>query len=359
MRRRNARAKPERTLVMDDPNDRGESQDPPSTRLSRPAAAPEPPGDQAQSRIFYGRNGLRAGWRLLIFLAILSALFSITALALRLLAHRAGSGAGITPGAALLGEGIPLLFVGIASLVMARLERRTIADYGLPRLQALRTRTWQGALAGFASLSALLGAMGIAGAFHLSGLALGGIEIWRYALLWGAVFVVVALFEEFFFRGYVLFTLTTGIGFWPAAIVSSAAFGYVHHSNSGETWVGAFAAGMVGLLFRLLLRRTGDLWMAIGFHAAWDWGETYFYGVADSGHVASGHLFKATFSGPQWLTGGTVGPEGSYLCLGLLVLLWFIFALWLRDEKYPNRAAVAGRDPRLELLDTLPPTGFS
>jgi len=242
---------------------------------------------------------------------------------------------------------------------MARLERRTIADYGLPRLQAFGTRTWQGALAGFASISALLGAMRIAGAFHLSGLALRGIEIWKYALLWGAVFVVVALFEEFFFRGYVLFTLTTGVGFWPAAIVSSAAFGYVHHSNSGETWVGAFAAGMVGLLFCLLLRRTGYLWMAIGFHTAWDWGETYFYGVADSGYVAPGHLFKATFSGPQWLTGGTVGPEGSYLCLGLLVLLWLIFALWLREEKYPNPAAVAVRNPRLELLDTLPPAGFS
>ncbi len=344
---------------MEDPNARDKPNDLLRTLPSYAAAAPEPPAAPARSRIFYGPHGLRAGWRLLIFLAILAALFSSTALALRFVAHRAGPGTGITPGAALLGEGIPFLFVLIASWIMARLERRTIADYGLPRLQAFGTRTWQGAVIGFGSISALLGAMRIAGAFHVSGLALRGIAIWKYALLWGAAFVVVALFEEFLFRGYGLFTLTTGIGFWPAAIVLSVVFGYVHHSNSGETWVGAFAAGMVGLLFCLLLRRTGNLWMAVSFHAAWDWGETYFYGVADSGYLAPGHLFNATFSGPRWLTGGTVGPEGSFLCLGLLVLLWFIFALWLRDDKYPNLAGFAGRKSPLELRDSLPPTGLS
>lgn len=233
---------------MEDPNARDKPNDLLRTLPSYAAAAPEPPAAPARSRIFYGPHGLRAGWRLLIFLAILAALFSSTALALRFVAHRAGPGTGITPGAALLGEGIPFLFVLIASWIMARLERRTIADYGLPRLQAFGTRTWQGAVIGFGSISALLGAMRIAGAFHVSGLALRGIAIWKYALLWGAAFVVVALFEEFLFRGYGLFTLTTGIGFWPAAIVLSVVFGYVHHSNSGETWVGAFAAGMVGLL---------------------------------------------------------------------------------------------------------------
>jgi uncharacterized protein len=102
--------------------------------------------------------------------------------------------------------------------------------------------------------------------------------------------------------------------------------GFGHLGNSGKSWVGAFAAVAFGLLGCLLLRRTGNLWMPIGLHVGWDWAETYFYGMADSGRLSSRHLFNPTFSGPQWLTGGTVGPEGSLLCLLLLVVLWFVFA---------------------------------
>ena len=219
---------------------------------------------------------------------------------------------------------------------MATFENRELADYGLPWRNAFGGQFWQGALVGFGSISALLGAMRVAGVFHLGSLALRGAPILRYALLWGIVFLFVGLFEEFGFRGYTLFTLTTGIGFWPAAFICSAIFGYIHHENAGETWVGAFNAGIVGLLFCLMLRRSGSLWMAIGFHAAWDWGESYFYGVADSGALVPGHLFDASFSGSQWLSGGSVGPEGSWLGTALLVILWLVFLLWLRQKKYPR-----------------------
>jgi hypothetical protein len=82
------------------------------------------------------------------------------------------------------------------------------------------------------------------------------------------------------------------------------------------------------------------LWMPIGFHLGWDWGETYFYGVADSGQVAKGHLLNASFHGPNWLTGGTVGPEASWLCIALLVIFWILFSAWFREVKYPNPAAI-------------------
>jgi hypothetical protein len=55
-------------------------------------------------------------------------------------------------------------------------------------------------------------------------------------------------------------------------------------------------------------------------HAAWDWGETYFYSTPDSGFLAQGHLFNSSFHGPTWITGGSVGPEGSGFVFGVLVL---------------------------------------
>ena len=76
--------------------------------------------------------------------------------------------------------------------------------------------------------------------------------------------------------------------------------------------------------------------MPIGFHAAWDWGETFFYGVPDSGEVAPGHLFSASLTGPNWLSGGSVGPEASWLCLLLIVCLFLVFAVGAREVRYPD-----------------------
>lgn len=305
-----------------------------------PAPSASPQGCWQQS-VFFGPNGLQEGWRLLIFLAILFVLTAGLGTIAQLMMHKRAQGPSYDPVSVLAGEATVFLLLFLASWIMARIEGRKIADYGLPWEKAFGRRFWQGALIGFAAIAVLLVSLRAAGVFHFGSIALHGVEIWRYGILWALAFLAVGFFEEFAFRGYALFTLTSGIGFWPSAIILSVLFGYVHHGNPGETWLGSFSAGAVGLLACLILRRTGDLWMAIGFHAAWDWGETFFFGVPDSGQVAPGHLFNSTSAGPAWLTGGTVGPEGSWLCILLLVVLWFVFAVWLRGAEYPDPAAIA------------------
>jgi hypothetical protein len=82
------------------------------------------------------------------------------------------------------------------------------------------------------------------------------------------------------------------------------------------------------LAFTLL--RTGNLWFAIGLHAAWDWAGSFFYGVSASGISFTGHLLNPSFRGSKWMTGGTVGPEASLITLlgyvVLLILVHFRFA---------------------------------
>jgi uncharacterized protein len=280
--------------------------------------------------IFYGRAELRAGWRLLIFLAIVIALINASKFAVHQLLHGADEVTNF-----LVGELMDFLIFLFASRIMGRIEGRTIGDYGLPWRKMFRLQFWQGALIGFAAISGLLVVMRIFGVFHFEGIALHGFDVGKWAIAWGLVFILVALREEFRARGYGLFTLSMGIGFWPAATLSAAFFGYSHHGNSGEDWIGLFNAGLFGLLACLLLRRTGNLWMAIGLHTAFDWGETYFYGVADSGQVQPGHLLNSSWSGAAWLSGGSVGPEGSVLCTLLIVVVWLISAAWLREVKYP------------------------
>lgn len=301
-------------------------------------------GRTTLQKVFLGPRGLHAGWRVLIFLAISVALFAGEGLILRLLIHQRPPKISFTAMTLLVAEGGSFAVILIASAIMGAFEKRTLGHYGLPVGHAFGAEFWRGAALGFAAITALLGTMRAAGVFHFGGVALHGTELVKYAFLWTCVFLLVGFFEEFGFRGYLLYTMTDGLGFWPAAIVLSTIFGYVHHNNSGETWLGAFSAGEIGFVFCLMLRGTGSLWMPIGFHAAWDWGETFFYGVPDSGQVAAGHFFDSTLSGPAWLTGGTVGPEASWLCIGLVLAIGVLIVIWLPTAKYPAKTVREGSE---------------
>lgn len=288
-------------------------------------------------RIFYGRRELRAGWRLLIFVGMVAGLMPAGNLVVRTVLPNPGEVA-----SHLTNKIVNVVAFLVASLIMGRLEGRTLGDYGLPWKQMFGTRFWQGTAIGFAGVTALLGTMRTASVFQLRGLALHDADIWKWAGLYAVAFFIVGLEEEYRFRGYLLFTGTTGIGFWPSAVILSSLFGVGHISNAGETWVGALNAALGGLVFAGLLRRSGSLWLPLGVHAAWDWAQTYFYGVADSGAVLPGHLFNSSFSGSVWLTGGSVGPEGSVLCTLLLAVIWMLCSAWLREARYPSPLAISG-----------------
>jgi len=222
----------------------------------------------------------------------------------------------------------------LPAVVLARIERRKWGAYGLPGRLAFGKLFWVGAGWGFASITLLMATMYGLRVFDLGHLAIHGGRIVRFAVFWAGFFLLVGFFEEFLLRGYSQFTLTRLIGFWPAAVLLSCTFGLIHLQNAGEQWTGLAAAAAIGFFFCLTLRRTGSLWFAVGFHMAWDWGETFFYSVPDSGTLFPGHLLKSSFHGPRWLTGGMVGPEGSVLCFAVIAAVWAAFARAYPEVKY-------------------------
>jgi len=321
--------------------------DAPDSAAPQETAPSQPPqklpaAESAMKSAFLGPNGIRAGWRLAIFLIIFVALAaSINAILHRIpyiTQHfpppKKGEPAVMTPGALIFGEGSTVLLLFLTVWIMSLIEKKSFGDYGLPAQEAFGKRFWQGIAYGFASISLLMGAIGALGGFSLGSLALSGGEIARYGFLYGIGFILVGFFEEFSFRGYMQATLASGMGFWPAAVVLAILFGAVHASNPGEKIFGLVMAGSYGLFAAFTLKRTGNLWFAIGDHAAWDWGETYFYSTPDSGLLAKGHLLNSSFHGPAWLTGGSVGPEGSWLVFGVVVIT-FIGVHFL----YPGKKA--------------------
>jgi uncharacterized protein len=279
--------------------------------------------------VFLDPDGLRAGWGLAFYVAVFYPLQFVAS-------RWAGS---LDLGAnglwSMMLEELGVLVAAVVpALVLARVERRRWGVYGLPGRQALGRLFWVGALWGFASITLLLAMMYGLRVFAVGHLAIHGMRIVKFAAFWAVYFCLVGLFEEFLLRGYSQFTLTRAIGFWPAAVVLSCAFGLIHIRNEGEQWPGVLAAVAIGFFFCLTLRRTGSLWFAVGFHAAWDWGETFFYSVPDSGTMFPGHLLKTSLHGPAWLAGGMVGPEGSLLCFVVIGVVWVVFSRRYREVKY-------------------------
>ncbi len=367
-----------------------------------------PPGP---SRIFIGSGGLRTGWSLLIAL-LLYRIIRIFLGSLTVATYPAIVDMDFSPTRAIIEESIPLVAMLAAGLFVARIEQRKLLDFNLTGPRRLK-HFLSGLGAGFAALSALIGALALGGWLRFGPVALSGNQIFVLGAMWAIAFLLVGCVEEGIFRCYLQSTLTRGINFWwalgiiavlcldlmfrsrggigiiavfwpggmpavgnncewgvyaiallglvpcfllqtrkaegssfwQAAWVTSTAFGYFHTGNGGENWIGIFAAAFIGFAFCVSVRLTGSAWWAIGCHAAWDWGETFFYGTADSGLMTKGHFLSSTLAGnPVW-SGGADGPEGSLLAVAVVLLL-LAALLVVYGRKKPAPHAV----PATELL---------
>jgi membrane protease YdiL (CAAX protease family) len=322
----------------------------------RPSPA-QPASSSLVHKIFFNDVELRAGWRFLIFFILLIA---VTLAVYFVISHVLKSPptmsqlVDLRPGAEIVGDGLQFAMVLGVAAIMAKFENRKLRYYGLPLKSPFLRNFWLGCLWGFFAISGLLMALRFDHNFYFGSPELSGSSIVRMAIFWAIAFVAVGIFEEFLLRGYAQFTLTTGMGFWPAAFLLSFLFAGLHLGNPGETKVGLFQIVLIGLFFCFTLWRTGTLWFAVGFHASWDWGQSFFYGTPDSGLLAQGRLMHSSFAGPEWLTGGSAGPEGSVLVAPVILLLFvlFYFAFPTRVP-YPDPEAIKPAAPTLAPKATL------
>ena len=276
--------------------------------------------------VFCGVQGLRTGWKALLFVSIVVAMYLAIEAPLNLVAPRSRTGS-ISLRTDLIREFCFVLLVLAATWIMATLERRPVRSYGYADAAGPR-RLLIGACWGFASISALVGALWLHGSLVFDGLPSRGHEAFLYAAASSLGSLLVGLLEETLLRGYLQFALARALGFWWAALILSVAFGLLHGGNAGETPLGLLGAGAGGLLFCLSLWYTKSLFWAVGFHTGFGWGESYFYGTANSGQVIPWRLFATHSIGDSLWSGGSAGPEGSLLLLPLLMVLLVGMCVW-------------------------------
>lgn len=289
--------------------------------------------------VFVRSGGLRAGWGLLAWLAIFLGVAAVVSLVIIKVFHPRET-AFLDPGRLILSD-ILVTFIPalVATLVMATVERRTLQDYYVPVRRPFSRQFWWGVLWGFLAVSLLVGMIAALGGYKIIGVEAKGSVLIYWAALWIAAALVIGVVEEFAFRAYLLGTLADGIGFWTAAELLSVGFGALHYfTKPYERWEDFASTGLLGFFLCLTIRRTGTIAFAVGWHAAFDWGAIYIYSGPNAGEFATGHLLKTSWPGANWLTGGLLGPEASWLVFVVIALLFVLFGRLYRREAVQARA---------------------
>ncbi len=195
--------------------------------------------------IFVGPQGLRAGWSILIVVTLLLLLGRTLSYVIAKL-HLVTSGGAFGPRQAFFGELFQVILLTLCVAIVAAIEHRHLLDYNLRGPRRIG-HFISGLVVGFAALSALVGAMAWGGWLHFGPVALQGSQIFKYAAIWGATFLLVGLFEEGSMRCYLQYTLTRGINFWWAAGPIALMCGFLIFRIKGNGAWGVYIIALLGL----------------------------------------------------------------------------------------------------------------
>lgn len=290
-------------------------------------------------KIFHNGRELRAGWRLLVFVILFVAIGYLVRRVLERLPLPSDSPS-LNAVDLIVSEGGTLVVALIATAIMAYFERRRLTVYGIPGIGELFGRLfWSGVVWGLIMPSAVIFLIWLGGGYRVHGLNVAGLGLLKFALLWLLANLFIGFSEEITFRGYFLYTLADGIGFWAAALINAVGFGALHYFlKPHERWEDWVAVTLLTIFITLALRRTGSLAFPIGMHAAFDFMFIYVFSGMNGGEFALGRLLQAEFPGSIRVTGGLLGPEASWFCFLVTVAAIVLLHFKYRPAKWPAPA---------------------
>ena len=282
-------------------------------------------------------NRLRAGWRLFLFIPAVPIIIRILDLALRpifggLLENNTFSW---------FFRGI-LVTIGVTLVVWVFrkfIDKKSFISLGL---QFNRLAIWD-MLVGFVLSGFMVGlffavllSFGMLKIEEIGWTSSGFSPILEIFLLLFGVGLATGYSEELGFRGYILQNLGEGIGLAWAVVVSCILYGLMHMSNPNSTLLSGVLIAIFGFLRIFGWLRTSQLWLSIGMHAGWNFFQGPIFGCSISG-LDSESLIKHTITGPNWITGGSFGPEAGIVVVPVVLLALMVMFLWtVKRNDTPN-----------------------
>jgi len=238
---------------------------------------------------------------------------------------------------------ILLPVLGVTAAARKLLDRRPpLRSLGLRPRAAPGGLAW-GFAGGAAFLSLTCGLVALAGGatFEYAPLSAAALAYVPATLVF---FVIVGAAEELLLRGYPITVLDEAWGRAGAVLLTAVVFGLAHLFNPGSHVLPAVNVALAGVILGLLYLQSGSLWFAVGFHGGWNFAEGTAFGFPVSGLPLGAGIVEAVPRGPDWLSGGAFGPEGSVV---LTATSAFLIALILfRKIPYPKSERVSAAEGR-------------
>ena len=227
---------------------------------------------------------------------------------------------------------ILLLFIFWVKVI----EKNSLSSLGFVKRNWLKYLGW-GILISLLQMGviALVYQVGGIGTFKLNELSLEPIlfilGLFPFWLLQGGT-------EEVATRGWLLTRIAARTNLPLAIGISSSLFGILHLGNAGVTFLSVLNIILDGVLAGLLFIYTDSIWLVVAQHGTWNYVQGNLLGFQVSGTGADASIFSFTMGdGPDWLTGGAFGAEGSIITtLVLFVSLVIVYCLGERKEKFDD-----------------------
>lgn len=195
---------------------------------------------------------------------------------------------------------------------VAKIEKRAVTELSL-------RGAWKEYGAGF-TVGGLMVCMSVASIATLGGLRVVEFTPTSMIVLPLIMHITIGLVEEMLLRGIVFRVVQESLGTWLALVVSSLVFGAMHLVNDNITVLAIANTTAAGVVLAAAFLLTGRLWLCAGMHAAMNFFQDGIFSMAVSGHAVKTGLLLTERSGPDWLTGGAFGIEGSAVDLAVVVL---------------------------------------
>jgi membrane protease YdiL (CAAX protease family) len=279
-----------------------------------------------RSLLFTPEGRLRAPWRLLVFIVVLFA-----SLALSLILESAIDSAVLRSGyRPLVTEwSLPVGLLIATAVSLFWIDGASWTYVGLGRAEARPRLLAQGLLLGVLAIGVpsllllMMGELRVVPAIRGSSLGTAGLTF--------ANLLPAALGEELLLRGYIFAVLREAIGWRWTLITTSIAFGLLHVSNPGADAESVVLVMLAGFFLGSVLLATGSLYAAVMVHFGWNWMMAAGLHTPVSGIAILAPDYRVVDAGPDWLTGGSWGPEGGLgAALSMFVVVIYIYARYLR-----------------------------
>ncbi|AND80033.1 CPBP family intramembrane glutamic endopeptidase [Streptococcus pantholopis] len=239
-----------------------------------------------------------------------------------------------TSGSSFLLELFSFIFITLIVICWSRLiEGSPWQGFGFSKKHALKDFIWGWILgAGLLSLCVLIMALLGGVTFEISNLS---VKTFCRLLVLIPAWSVQGHAEETLVRGWFFSSIAVKHKIVTAVIASSLFFAAIHMGNDGLSLLPVLDLVLFGILASLYLLKTGSIWGISGLHAAWNCFQGNVFSFPVSGSSAGTALIKVSQQGPDWLSGGSFGVEGSLIS----ILVQIIFILLLAYDLFLKKSS--------------------